>query len=135
MKRSLFLGVLVIGVLVVAGCGSAEPNLLGPGEAGFGGWPVPRPDLDTFVGAQVRYKPCAEVPNYDADNIGALYDLGFVLGMFVFGSLSAFITNESGNKAMQRVAPRPVLIGAGLGVGVSQPDRAPPGSRVRVLPA
>lgn len=135
MKRSLFLGVLVIGVLAVADCGRAEPNLFGAGEAGFGGWPVPRPDLDTFVGAHVRTKPCAEVPNYDADNVGALYDLEFVLGVFVLGSLRGFITNESGNKAMQPVAPRPVLIGAGPRLGPSQPDRAPPGSRVRVLPA
>ena len=65
-----------------------------------------------------------EVPNYDTVNVGALYDVGFVLRLFVFGSLSAFTTNESRNRAVKRDAPRPALIGAGPWlVSASQTER------------
>ena len=102
MRKTLLLGVLVVTVLVVTGCGMAEPNPFGPGEAGFwdGLWhgliSIP---LLVYKFATSR---SGEVAIYEVHNSGAWYDLGFVLALFCVGSIGSFIANESGKKATKR---------------------------------
>ena len=76
-----------------------------------------------------------QLPIYDVVNVAALHDLGFVLGVFIVGHLCGIITDKSRKKTMKRQGPGPAFVGHGPRAGVNQPDRAPPGSPARVLPA